>query len=102
MPTSRISSTSLTVRIWNSKAASRISELIRLNRYFTPDEQVLYDEKLAQATARTIAYNSYNAVKESNLAATLPTVSLFYDWYAEVKSQYPDAIVLIKLNCISN
>ena len=82
---------------WN-KVASRISELIRLNRYFTPDEQVLYDEKLAQATARTIAYNSYNAVKESNLAATLPTVSLFYDWYAEVKSQYPDAIVLIKLN----
>ena len=82
---------------WN-KVASRISELIRLNRYFTPDEQVLYDEKLAQATARTIAYNSYNAVKESNLAATLPTVSLFYDWYTEVKSQYPDAIVLIKLN----
>ena len=82
---------------WN-KVASRISKLIRLNRYFTPDEQVLYDEKLAQATARTIAYNSYNAVKESNLAATLPTVSLFYDWYAEVKSQYPDAIVLIKLN----
>ena len=82
---------------WN-KVASRISELIRLNRYFTPDEQVLYDEKLAQATVRTIAYNSYNAVKESNLAATLPTVSLFYDWYAEVKSQYPDAIVLIKLN----
>ena len=82
---------------WN-KVASRISELIRLNRYFTPDEQVLYDEKLAQATARTIAFNSYNAVKESNLAATLPTVSLFYDWYAEVKSQYPDAIVLIKLN----
>ena len=82
---------------WN-RVASRISELIRLNRYFTPDEQVLYDEKLAQATARTIAYNSYNAVKESNLAATLPTVSLFYDWYAEVKSQYPDAIVLIKLN----
>jgi len=82
---------------WN-KVASRLSELIRLNRYFTPDEQVLYDEKLAQATARTIAYNSYNAVKESNLAATLPTVSLFYDWYAEVKSQYPDAIVLIKLN----
>ena len=82
---------------WN-KVASRISELIRLNRYFTPDEQVLYDEKLAQATTRTIAYNSYNAVKESNLAATLPTVSLFYDWYAEVKSQYPDAIVLIKLN----
>ena len=82
---------------WN-KVASRISELIRLNRYFTPDEQVLYDEKLAQATARTIAYNSYNAVKESNLAATLPTVSLFYDWYTEVKSQYPDAIVLVKLN----
>ena len=82
---------------WN-KVASRISELIRLNRYFTPDEQALYDKTLAQDTARNTAYNSYNAVKESNLAATLPTVSLFYDWYAEVKSQYPDAIVLIKLN----
>ena len=82
---------------WN-KVASRISELIRLNRYFTPDEQVLYDEKPAQDTAQATAYDSYNTVKESNLAATLPTVSLFYDWYAEVKSQYPDAIVLIKLN----
>ena len=82
---------------WN-KVASRISELIRLNRYFTPDEQALYDEKPAQDTAQATAYDSYNTVKESNLAATLPTVSLFYDWYAEVKSQYPDAIVLVKLN----
>ena len=171
---------------WN-KVASRISELIRLNRYFTPDEQALYDKTLAQDTVRNTAYNSYNAVKEahpddmvlyqvgdffemygedarqaafeldlnlvtrpvvgagrvnmcgipahsleqyveklrerydvtiastdengqrntvslkkleteSNLAATLPTVSLFYDWYAEVKSQYPDTIVLVKLN----
>ena len=32
---------------WN-KVASRISKLIRMNRYFTPDEQALYDKAQAQ------------------------------------------------------
>lgn len=50
---------------WN-KVASRISELIRLNLYFTPDEQALYDKTLAQDTVRNTAYNSYNAVKEAH------------------------------------
>lgn len=35
---------------------------------------------------------------DSDLASTLPAVSLFYDWYAEAKSQHPDSIVLVKLN----
>ena len=72
---------------WN-KVASRISELIRLNRYFTPDEQVLYDEKLAQATARTIAYNSYNAVKEAHPDdIVLHQIGDFFEIYGEDAKQ---------------
>ena len=47
---------------WN-KVASRISELIRMNRYFTPDEQALYDKAQAQDVVRNTAYDSYNAIK---------------------------------------
>lgn len=50
---------------WN-KVASRISELIRMNRYFTPDEQALYDKAQAQDVVRNTAYDSYNAIKESH------------------------------------
>ena len=72
---------------WN-KVASRLSELIRLNRYFTPDEQVLYDEKLAQATARTIAYNSYNAVKEAHPDdIVLYQIGDFFEIYGEDAKQ---------------
>lgn len=49
---------------WN-KVASRISELIRMNRYFTPDEQALYDKAQAQNVVRNTAYDSYNAIKEA-------------------------------------
>ena len=72
---------------WN-KVASRISELIRVNRYFTPDEQALYDEKLAQATARTIAYNSYNAVKEAHPDdIVLYQIGDFFEIYGEEAKQ---------------
>ena len=72
---------------WN-KVASRISELIRLNRYFTPDEQVIYDEKLVQATARTIAYNSYNAVKEAHPDdIVLYQIGDFFEIYGEDAKQ---------------
>lgn len=50
---------------WN-KVASRISELIRLNRYFTPDEQALYEDKPAQNTVQATVYNSYNTIKEAH------------------------------------
>ena len=50
---------------WN-KVASRISELIRMNRYFTPDEQALYDKAQAQDVVRNTAYDSYNAIKEAH------------------------------------
>ena len=67
-----------------------------------------YTEKLRNQFDVTVApvgengqRNSYSLKKlepESNLAATLPAVGVFYDWYAEVKKQNPDAIVLVKLN----
>ena len=48
-----------------SNVASRISELIRLNRYFTPDEQTLYDKALAQDAARNTVTPSAAAAEPS-------------------------------------
>ena len=42
---------------WN-KVASRISELVRLNRYLTPDEQAAYDTEMAQDAMRNAVYNA--------------------------------------------
>ena len=58
-----------------SKVASRISELIRTNRYFTPDEQARYDKAQAQDALRNAVYNGYN----------------------DVKAAYPDEIVLYQV-----
>ena len=72
---------------WN-KVASRVSELIRLNRYFTPDEQARYDKELAQDTARNTAYNSYNAVKETHPDdMVLYQVGDFFEMYGEDAQQ---------------
>ena len=70
------------------KAASRISELIRLNRYFTPDEQALYDKARTQDTARNTAYNSYHAVKEAHPDdLVLYQVGDFFEMYGEDAKQ---------------
>ena len=83
---------------WN-KVASRISELIHLNRYFTPDEQALYDKTLAQDTARNTAYNSYNAVKEAHPDdMVLYQVGDFFEMYGEDARQ---AELLLDLNLTS-
>ena len=58
-----------------SKVASRISELIRMNRYLTPDEQTVYDKAMAQDALRNTVYNDYN----------------------DVKAAYPDEIVLYQV-----
>ena len=58
-----------------SKVASRISELIRLNRYLTPDEQAAYDKAMEQDALRNAVYNDYN----------------------DVKAAYPDEIVLYQV-----
>ena len=72
---------------WN-KVASRISELIRMNRYFTPDEQALYDKAQAQDVARNTAYDSYNAIKESHPGnIVLFQVGDFFEMYGEDAKQ---------------
>ena len=83
---------------WN-KVASRISELIWQNRYFTPDEQALYDKALAQDAVRNTAYNSYNAVKETHPDdMVLYQVGDFFEMYGEDARQ---AELLLDLNLTS-
>ena len=80
---------------WN-KVASRISELIRLNRYFTPDEQALYDKAQAQDVVRNTAYDSYNAIKEAHPDdIVLFQVGDFFEIYGEDAKQ---AAELLDLN----
>ena len=80
---------------WN-KVASRISELIRLNRYFTPDEQALYDKAQAQDVVRYTAYDSYNAIKEAHPDdIVLFQVGDFFEMYGEDAKQ---AAELLDLN----
>ena len=80
---------------WN-KVASRISELIRMNRYFTPDEQALYDKAQAQDVVRNTAYDSYNAIKEAHPDnIVLFQVGDFFEMYGEDAKQ---AAELLDLN----
>ena len=80
---------------WN-KVASRISELIRMNRYFTPDEQALYDKAQAQDVVRNTAYDSYNAIKEAHPDyIVLFQVGDFFEMYGEDAKQ---AVELLDLN----
>ena len=72
---------------WN-KVASRISELIRMNRYFTPGEQALYDKAQAQDVVRNTAYDSYNAIKEAHPDnIVLFQVGDFFEMYGEDAKQ---------------
>lgn len=77
---------------WN-KVASRISELIRMNRYFTPDEQALYDKAQAQDVVRNTAYDSYNAIKESHPDnIVLFQVGDFFEMYGEDAKQVAELL----------
>ena len=68
---------------WN-KVASRISELIRTNRYFTPDEQAAYDKAMEQDTLRNAVYNDYNGVKAAHPdEIVLYQVGDFFELYGE-------------------
>ena len=68
---------------WN-KVASRISELIRLNRYLTPDEQAVYDKEMEQNALRNAVYNGYNDVKAAHPdEIVLYQVGDFFELYGE-------------------
>ena len=68
---------------WN-KVASRISELIRLNRYLTPYEQEVYDKAMKQDALRNAVYNGYNDVKVAHPdEIVLYQVGDFFELYGE-------------------
>ena len=80
---------------WN-RVAARVSNLIRQDRYLTPEERALYDEALAQDTVRNAAYDSYNAVKESHPDdIVLYQVGDFFEIYGEDARQ---AASMLNLN----
>ena len=72
---------------WN-RVAAWVSNLIRQDRYLTPEERTLYDETLAQNTAQNTAYASYNAIKEAHPDnIVLFQVGDFFEMYGEDAKQ---------------
>ena len=79
-----------------SKVASRISELIRKDRFLTPEEKTQYEQLQRQTAERSAAWNDYNAVKEAhpdNLV--LFQVGDFFEMYGEDAKQ---AAELLNMN----
>ena len=67
-----------------SKVASRISELVRTNRYLTPDEQAAYDKENEQDALRNAVYDDYNDVKAAHPdKIVLYQVGDFFELYGE-------------------
>ena len=67
-----------------SKVASRISELVRTNRYLTPDEQAAYDKENEQDALRNAVYDDYNDVKAAHPdEIVLYQVGDFFELYGE-------------------
>ena len=71
-----------------ANVAKRISELIRKDRFLTPEEKTQYEQLQRQTAARSAAWNDYNAVKEAhpdNLV--LFQVGDFFEFYGEDAKQ---------------
>lgn len=49
-----------------ANVAKRISELIRKDRFLTPEEKARFEQLQRQTTERSAAWNDYNAVKEAH------------------------------------
>ena len=79
-----------------SKVASRISELIRKDRFLTPEEKTQYEQFQRQTAARSAAWNDYNAVKEAHPDdLVLFQVGDFFEMYGEDAKQ---AAELLNMN----
>ena len=71
-----------------SKVASRISELIRKDRFLTPEEKTQYEQLQRQTAERSAAWNDYNAVKEAHPDdLVLFQVGDFFELYGEDAKQ---------------
>ena len=79
-----------------ANVASRISELIRKDRFLTPEEKARFEQLQRQTAERSAACNDYNAVKEAhpdNLV--LFQVGDFFEMYGEDAKQ---AAELLNMN----
>ena len=71
-----------------ANVASRISELIRKDRFLTPEEKTQYEQLQRQTAARSAAWNDYNAVKEAHPDdIVLFQVGDFFEFYGEDAKQ---------------
>ena len=71
-----------------ANVAKRISELIRKDRFLTPEEKAQYEQLQRQTAARSAAWNDYNAVKEAHPDnIVLFQVGDFFELYGEDAKQ---------------
>ena len=71
-----------------ANVAKRISELIRKDRFLTPEEKTQYEQLQRQTAERSAAWNDYNAVKEAHPDnIVLFQVGDFFELYGEDAKQ---------------
>ena len=76
-----------------ANVAKRISELIRKDRFLTPEEKTQYEQLQRQTAARSAAWNDYNAVKEAHPDdLVLFQVGDFFEMYGEDAKQAADLL----------
>ncbi len=79
-----------------ANVAKRISELIRKDRFLTPEEKAQYEQLQRQTAERSAAWNDYNAVKEAHPDdIVLFQVGDFFELYGEDAKQ---AAELLEIN----
>ena len=79
-----------------ANVAKRISELIRKERFLTPEEKTQYEQLQRQTAERSAAWNDYNAVKEAHPDnIVLFQVGDFFELYGEDAKQ---AAELLEIN----
>nr|WP_291011587.1 SNF2-related protein [Faecalibacterium sp.] len=82
-----------------ANVAKRISELIRKDRFLTPEEKTQYEQFKRQTAERSAAWNDYNAVKEAHPDdLVLFQVGDFFELYGEDAKQ---AAGLLDMNLTS-
>ncbi len=82
-----------------ANVAKRISELIRKDRFLTPEEKTQYEQLQRQTAERSAAWNDYNAVKEAHPDdLVLFQVGDFFELYGEDAKQ---AAGLLDMNLTS-
>ena len=87
------------IRLNWANVAKRISELIRKDRFLTPEEKTQYEQLQRQTAARSAAWNDYNAVKEAHPDdLVLFQVGDFFELYGEDAKQ---AAGLLDMNLTS-